>query len=146
MDDLKYALGFVCVFSFTCAVGFGSVIGGNVGASFTYFFALLPVSAHERFICRRSPVYIRAGSRNPCVAEAERVFVHTPPGKRPRVPPVSGTCMLCVHAPASPLSRFKTSCHLAQEPSRCREPFYCSSVTAYAKNLTRYEKIEFGAP
>lgn len=43
MDDLKYALGFVCIFSFTCAVGFGSVIGGNVGASFTYFFALLPI-------------------------------------------------------------------------------------------------------
>lgn len=43
MDDLKYALGFVCLFSFTCAVGFGSVIGGNVGASFTYFFALLPI-------------------------------------------------------------------------------------------------------
>eukprot|EP00752_Nemacystus_decipiens_P011798 g10467.t1 len=43
MDDLKYALGFVCVFSFACAVGFGSIIGGNVGASFTYFFALLPI-------------------------------------------------------------------------------------------------------
>lgn len=43
MDDLKYALGFVCIFSFTCAVGFGSAIGGNVGASFTYFFALLPI-------------------------------------------------------------------------------------------------------
>ncbi|CAM9620294.1 unnamed protein product [Ectocarpus sp. 4 AP-2014] len=43
MDDLKYALGFVCVFSFAAAVGFGAAIGGNVGASFTYFFALLPI-------------------------------------------------------------------------------------------------------
>ncbi|CAM9958448.1 unnamed protein product [Scytosiphon promiscuus] len=43
MDDLKYALGFVCVFSFAAAVGSGAAIGGNVGASFTYFFALLPI-------------------------------------------------------------------------------------------------------
>lgn len=43
MDDLKYALGAVCLFSFIAAVGFGSAIGGNVGASFTYFFALLPI-------------------------------------------------------------------------------------------------------
>ncbi|CAN0002966.1 unnamed protein product, partial [Ectocarpus sp. 13 AM-2016] len=43
MDDLKYALGFVCVFSFVAAVGVGAAIGGNVGASFTYFFALLPI-------------------------------------------------------------------------------------------------------
>lgn len=43
MADLKYALGAVCVFSFISAVGVGSAIGGNVGASFTYFFALLPI-------------------------------------------------------------------------------------------------------
>lgn len=43
MDDLKYALGAVCLFSFAAAVGSGAAIGGNVGASFTYFFALLPI-------------------------------------------------------------------------------------------------------
>lgn len=43
MEDLKYALGAVCVFSFVAAVASGSAIGGNVGASFTYFFALLPI-------------------------------------------------------------------------------------------------------
>lgn len=43
MADLKYALGAVCAFSFIAAVASGSVIGGNVGASFTYFFALLPI-------------------------------------------------------------------------------------------------------
>lgn len=71
MDDLKYALGFVCVFSFTCAVGFGSVIGGNVGASFTYFFALLPVSARDG----TNPKQI-VDRRNPCTSEQKGTRVH----------------------------------------------------------------------
>lgn len=41
MIDIKYALGIVCAGSFVCAVRSGSAIGGNAGASFPYFFALL---------------------------------------------------------------------------------------------------------
>jgi len=43
LDELKYALGAVVAFSAVSAVLSGSLIGGNVGATFTYIFALLPI-------------------------------------------------------------------------------------------------------
>ncbi|CAM9983489.1 unnamed protein product, partial [Phaeothamnion confervicola] len=43
IDDLKYALGYVVAGSFVLAVASGTLIGGNVGATFTYGFAILPI-------------------------------------------------------------------------------------------------------
>lgn len=43
LDDLKYALGAVVVFSAVMAVATNLIIGGNAGAASTYIFAILPI-------------------------------------------------------------------------------------------------------
>jgi hypothetical protein len=43
LDDLKWALLIVSVGSAVLAIGSGLVIGGNVGATFTYLFATVPI-------------------------------------------------------------------------------------------------------
>jgi len=42
-DDLRWSLVVVCLGSFILAAGSGIVIGGNVGATLTYLFAVIPI-------------------------------------------------------------------------------------------------------
>mmetsp|Transcript_34172 Transcript_34172/g.45179 ORF Transcript_34172/g.45179 Transcript_34172/m.45179 type:complete len:398 (-) Transcript_34172:225-1418(-) len=42
-DDLRFSLVVVCIGSFLLAAGSGIVIGGNLGATFTYLFAIVPI-------------------------------------------------------------------------------------------------------